>query len=256
MSTSEELKLLHIDVATMFVMSSSGRIERQNDPDCSPGPRLYFAGCPQGNIAHVRDDIADQTAASVLAIAAEEPPWRDPWVLPQGIATLLDVLSNSPPFATGPASRIPLTVGPGVIYQLPHHLKNEYAATIVRGDSAEGARLRARFEERGMPQAMLDAGFKSVADLWEPWCIAIEGEEVAAIAFAARLGTVGAEIGVYTFPKFRSRGFAAAVTADWSSLPSLGGRALFYSTSRSNRSSQRVASRLGLRMIGASFSLG
>ena len=101
----------------------------------------------------------------------------------------------------------------------------------------------------------MDAGFKSVADLWEPWCIALEGEEVAAIAFAARLGSVGAEIGVYTFRNFRSRGFAATVAANWSSMPSLEGHVLFYSTSRSNRSSQRVASRLGLQMIGASVSV-
>jgi hypothetical protein len=256
MSMSDDLKLLHIDVATMFVMSSSGRIERQNDPDSSPGPRLYFAGCPQGNIAHVRDDIADQTASSLFAMAAEEPLWHDPWVLPQGIGKFLDVLSNSPPFATGPASRIPLTVGPGVIYQLPKHLKYEHSATIVRGDSVEGAQMRERFASDGMPPSMVEAGFKNVADLWEPWCMAIEGDEIAAIAFAARLGTVGAEIGVYTFPKFRSRGFAAAVTASWSALPSLDGRALFYSTSGSNRSSQRVAGRLGLRMFGASVSIG
>jgi hypothetical protein len=255
-SISDALKLLHIDVATMFVMSSSGRIERQNDPDGSPGPRLYFAGCAQGNIAHVRDDITDEAASRLLAIAAEEPPWRDPWVLPQGIGKLLDVLSTNPPFATGPASRIPLTVGPGGIYQLPHHLQNEYAATIVRGDSAEGHKIRERFGRDGMPQSMIEAGFKSVGDLWEPWCIAVEGDEIAAIAFAARLGTVGAEIGVYTFPKFRSRGLAAAVTASWSTLPSLNGHALFYSTSRSNRSSQRVAARLGLRMIGASVNIG
>jgi len=255
MSMSEDLKLLHIDVATLFVMSSSGRIERQNDPDRSPGPRFYFAGCPQGNIAHIRDDIADQTASSLLAIAAEEPPWHDPWVLPQGMGKFLDGLSNSPPFATGPAS-IPLTVGPGLIYQLPKHLKYEHSATIVRGDSAEGAQMLERFASDGMPPSMVEAGFKSIADLWEPWCVAVEGGEVAAIAFAARLGTVGAEIGVYTFQGFRSRGFAAAVTASWSSLSSLGGHALFYSTSRANRSSQRVASRLGLRMIGASVSIG
>ncbi len=107
-----------------------------------------------------------------------------------------------------------------------------------------------------MPPALHEAGFKSIADLWEPWCVAVEGEEVAAIAFAARLGVIGAEIGVYTFPGFRSRGFAAAVTAEWSSIPSLDGRALFYSTSRSNRSSQRVAARLGLRIIGASVGIG
>jgi hypothetical protein len=251
-----DMRLLHINAATIFAMSSSGRIQRQNDPDLSSGPRLFFAGCPQGNIAHVRDDVEDEIAGRLLAIAADEPPWRDPWVLPQSIGKLLDVFSNNAPFATGPASRIPLNVGTSVIYQLPHHLKYQHAANIVRSDSVEGAQMVARFNQRGMPQPMLDAGFKSVADLWEPWCIAIEGEEVAAIAFAARLGAVGAEIGVYTFPNFRSRGFAAAVTASWSSMASLDGYVLFYSTSRINRSSQWVASRHGLRMIGASFSVG
>ncbi len=251
-----DLRLLHIDVATMFVMSSSGRIERQSDPDCSVGPRLYFGGCPQGNVSCVRHDVDEQIAEQLVAISANEPSWSDPWVLPQCIGKLLDVLSNNPPFATGPASRTPLNVGTGVIYRLPNHMKYEHAANIVRGDSVEGHQMRIRFAARGMPQPMLDAGFKGIGDLWEPWCVAIEGEEVAAIAFAARLGDKGAEIGVYTFPKFRSHGFAAAVTASWSSMPSLGSRALFYSTSRSNRSSQRVASRLGLRMIGASVSIG
>jgi len=256
LSMSDDLKLLHIDVETLFATSSSGRIERQNDPDRSPAPRLYFAGCPQGNIARVRHDVDEQIAAQLLAISASESPWRDPWVLPQCLGKLFDVLSNNPPFATGPASRTPLNVGTGVIYQLPKHMKYEHPATIVRGDSAEGEQMLDRFAEEGMPQAMLDAGFKSIGDLWEPWCIAIEGNEVAAIAFAARRGEKGAEIGVYTFPKFRSRGFAAAVTASWSSMASLNGHALFYSTSRSNRSSQRVAARLGLRMIGASVNIG
>lgn len=253
---SDDLRLLRIDVATLFVMSPSGRLARSNDPDNSPAPRMFFVGCPAGNIACVRDDIESEVAERLLAIAHDEPPWRDPWVLPQCIGKLLDVFSTGAPFATGAASRIPLSVGTGVIYHLPNHINYEHSTTIVRGDSTEGAAIAARFAKHGMPQAMVDAGFKTVADLWEPGCLALEGEEVAAASFAARLGEHGAEIGVYTFPQFRSRGFAAAVTAAWSSLPSLEGRALFYSTSRLNRSSQRVAARLGLRMIGASFSIG
>ncbi len=255
LSAPDDLKLLHLDVATLFLMSPSNRIDRPGDADRSTAPRLFFAGCPTGNLACVRADVDEQIADQLLAISANEPPWSDPRVLPQCIGKLLDVLSNNPPFAIGPASRVPLNVGMGVIYQLPNHAKYEHGANIVRGDSVEGRQLRARFAERGMPQPMLDAGFQSVADLWEPWCIAIEDDEVAAIAFAARLGAEGAEIGVYTFPKFRSRGYAAAVTASWSAMTSLADRALFYSTSRSNRASQRVAARLGLRMIGASFSI-
>ncbi|MGH7925599.1 MAG: GNAT family N-acetyltransferase, partial [Candidatus Binatus sp.] len=109
-----------------------------------------------------------------------------------------------------------------------------------------------------MPGYMVEAGFKSVADFWEPWCVALDGNdgEIASMAFAARLGDAGAEIGVYTFPKYRGRGLAAAVTASWSSMPSLNRRALFYSTAKSNRSSQQVAARLGLRRIGASIRIG
>jgi hypothetical protein len=231
----------------MFVMSSSERIERKNDPDCPPGPRLFFAGCPHGNIVRVRHDIGDQIALRLLAIAAEEPPWRDPDVLPQCLGKIIDILSTGQPV---------VTIAPGVIYRLPNGLRYEHPAMIVRGDSVEGEQMLARLAERGLPQSMLDAGFKGVGDFWEPWCVALADDEIASIAFAARIGDVGAEIGVYTFPTFRARGFAAAVTASWSSLPCLNGRALFYSTARSNRSSQRVAARLGLRMIGASVRIG
>jgi hypothetical protein len=242
-----DLRLLHVDVKTSFVLSSSERIERTNDPDCSPGPRLFFTGCPQGNIVRIRHDVRDQIASRLLPIASREPPWRDPDVLPQCLGKIIDILSTDEPVAT---------VAPGLIYRLPNDLQYERSATIVRGDSMEGETMLARFAERGLPQPMLDAGFKRIGDFWEPWCVVVERDEIASIAFAARLGDLGAELGVYTFPAFRAQGFAAAVTASWSSLPRLKGRALFYSTARSNRSSQRVTARLGLRMIGASVSVG
>jgi len=238
-----DLRLLHLDIETSFVLSGSERIERENDPDRSSGPRLFFAGCPQGNLARVRHDVGDQPALSLLAIAAEEPPWRDPDVLPQFLGKVTDRLSRDQPV---------VTIAPGIIYRLPNGLRYEHPAKIVRGDSAEGEQMLARLADRGLPQSMLDAGFKGVGDFWEPWCVGLAGDQVASIAFAARIGDVGAEIGVVTFPGFRAQGFAAAVTASWSSLPSLNGRALFYSTQRSNRSSRRVAARLGLRLIGAS----
>jgi predicted GNAT family acetyltransferase len=75
------------------------------------------------------------------------------------------------------------------------------------------------------------------------------------VAFAARLSKAGACLGVVTVPAFRGKGYAAAVTAEWSRLPSLKSRALFYSTDQSNTSSQRVVARLGLRFLGASLRL-
>ena len=240
---ADDLRLLNLDAETTFVISGLDRIVRENDPDCSPGPRVFFSGCPLGNIARVRRDVEDQIARSVLAIAAKESPWRDPGVLPKCVGKIVELLSCSQPVKT---------ITPALIYRLPNGLKYEHPAVIVRGDSVEGERMLARLADRGLPQSMLDAGFKGVGDFWEPWCVALEGDEIASIAFAARLGDAGAGTGVYTFPKFRARGFAAAVTASWSSMASLNSRALFYSLQKSNRSSQRVAARLGLRLIGAS----
>jgi hypothetical protein len=138
----DDLELLRIEVDTSFAMSASDRIERTRDPDGSLAPRLFLAGCPQGNLARVRHDVADETAERLLAIAAEEPPWWNPWAFPQCIAKLIDVLSFDQPIAS---------IGAAVIYQLPNHLKYGHPPTVVRGDSAEGVQLAARFAERGMP---------------------------------------------------------------------------------------------------------
>jgi len=245
-ATADDLRRLHVDIDTMFVMAASGRIERVNDPDHSSGPRLFFVGCPFGNIARVRYDVDDRIARRVLEAAAKEPPWRDPDVTPGCVGEIVELLSGEKPAA----------IAPYPIDKLPNGLGYDHPAAIVRGDSAEGREMLARFTERGMPDYMRDAGFKGLGDLWEPWCVALDGAQVASMAFAARLGEMGAEVGVYTFAKYRGQGLAAAVTAAWSSTPSLNPRELFYSTSKSNRSSQRVAARLGLRLIGASVSIG
>ena len=243
---TDDLRLLEIDIDTLFVMSPAGRIVRQNDPDCSPGPRVSFLGCPFGNFVRIRYDVDDRVADRILELAAVEPPWRDPDVMPRCMDRIVELLSDARP----------ADVPRFVIYRLPNDVSYEHQAVIVRGDSAEGRQLLARLANRGMPDYMVAAGFKSVADFWEPWCVALDCDDIASMCFAARLGDKGAEAGVYTFPKYRTRGLAAAVTASWASMPALKDRALFYSTSTSNRSSQQVAARLGLRRIAASLRVG
>jgi hypothetical protein len=245
-STADDLRLLEVDIDTMFVMSAAGRIERENDPDRWSGPRVFFAGCPFGNLTRVRYDVDDQLAIRILEAAANEPPWRDPDVMPACAEKIVELLSAGQTTAISPA----------LIYRLPNGLRYEHTAAIVRGDSDEGRQLLARLADRGMPDYMQTAGFKGVGDFWEPWCVALDGTEIAAMAFAARLGVSGAELGVYTFPTYRGRGLAAAVTAAWSSMPALNQHSLFYSTTKSNRSSRRVTDRLGLRLIGTSFRVG
>jgi hypothetical protein len=237
---SDALRRLAIAAETKFVLSVTGRILRENDPDRSNGPRLFVAGCPTGNLAYVRHDVSDGTATRVLDLLAAEPPWLKPAGRPQRFGEVMQLLLREQPISS---------IETALIYSLPRQGPLQPRQGFICSDTDEGAALLEDFARTGLPRCLTDAGFTSVRDLWAPWCVAVEGEAIAAMAFAARLGEGGAEVGVYTFPGWRSRGFAAAVTAKWSSLPELAGRELFYSASVANRSSQRVAARLGLQQF-------
>jgi hypothetical protein len=235
---SDALPRLLIDAASLFVLSGSMRILRENDPDRSAGPRLFVAGCSTGNLAFVRHDVSDQVALQILHLLTAAPPWLDPGARPVGFPEVLDLLAREMPITS---------VGASLIYALPRLEFVQGGARLICSDSDEAASLLDTFRRKGLPRHLVEAGFVSVGDLWAPWCAALDGDVIVAIAFAARLGEQGAEVGVYTFPGWRSRGLAAVVTAKWSTLPELVGRELFYSTAVTNVSSRRVAARLGLR---------
>lgn len=242
----DDLELLTIDYRTLFVTTSSGQIVRHNDPDRLPGPLLWLAGCEAGNVAGVHTELAEDIAAEIMSLVATEPPLYTPDACPRHLNRYISLLSHkgNPP----KQSR-------GLIYELPHGLEYGGSPELIVSETAEGQRLYASFEEYGMPAGLRDLGFHDASHLWGPWCVALHDDDVASVAFAARLSEVGAELGIATVHPLRGRGYAAAATAGWSRLPSLQSRALFYSTDQTNVSSQRVAGRVGLRLIGCSLRL-
>lgn len=243
---ADDRELLAIQVATLFVTAESGRVLRDNAPDRSAGPRLYLAGCKSGNVVRIRHDVGEETARAIESIAADEPPLCDPDSTPVHLDEYLQFLASEAPVEHWNA---------GLIWTFPDRLAYEHKEALVGSETPEGGRLLVRLKEQAMPQAIMAVGFKEISDLWAPWCMALHEDEIASIAFSARLGPAGAETGVTTVPAFRGHGYAAAATAGWASLPSLRRRALFYSTSRANVSSRRVAQRLGLHFLGASMAI-
>lgn len=75
------------DFRTLFRLRGNGRIERENDPDCSAGPKLYFAGCADGNIFGVRADVPDDVAIKVQDLV------RTPFTHPAALRHLEHYLS-------------------------------------------------------------------------------------------------------------------------------------------------------------------
>jgi hypothetical protein len=187
-------------------------------------------------VLRLRDDVVDDVAAAVARLVAGEPPLSEPDSAPACLGELVALLD-------GVASR-------GVSYAFGE-APRERPAAVVLSDTPVGDRLLAR----GLPAAFAGLGFRDEDELWPPWCVALEDGEPVAIAFSARLSEVGAEAGVFTVPAARGRGFAAAATEGWAASPSLANRARFYSTSLANVSSQRVAARLGLELVGPSVEI-
>ncbi|KGM34436.1 GNAT family acetyltraansferase, partial [Inquilinus limosus MP06] len=51
---ADDIGRLAIQLGTLFRLTAGGRIEGENDPDRSPGPRLWLAGCAAGTVFAVR----------------------------------------------------------------------------------------------------------------------------------------------------------------------------------------------------------
>lgn len=232
---------LKTQLGTLFQLRPDGRIERENDPDRSPGPQFWLAGCSEGNVLGVRADVADSLVEELESLVATEPPFVHP-ATPTHLDRYLSLL------ASNGHVRHELEL----IYELPSAVRYSSDAWLVDYDSREGRDLVHSWAGQA-PKTWCELGFREAADFWEPWCAAVVDGQVASIAFAARFADAGAELGLVTAKPFRGRGLAAAATAGWSRLPTLRSRTLFLSTARDNISSQRVAARLGLRLCGASL---
>jgi hypothetical protein len=180
---------------------------------------------------------------------------------PNAVVSELQRIVESMPPGDAPASRPPAlercaqllreSVGEVEIASGPSHV-------IPRGTAfASAASVRTSGDDEAWrPRAPGGWGWR--ADEWEdlldgklgPWAMASVQDRAFAICHSARLADRGAEAGTWTHPDFRGQGHAAAVTAAWASLFDASDQVLFYSASATNISSQRVAARLNLPMIG------
>jgi RimJ/RimL family protein N-acetyltransferase len=227
---------------TAFVLNAGGRILHVNEPTPTAGPRLWMAGCATNNMFLLHEDVSASTAAKVAELIQDEPPLVAVGASPRHLARYVALLGSEKETR-------------GINYALPHDAPTACMAKRIWSDTAEGDELLAALNANGMPHGLYAMGFINTGEFWPPWCALLEDGVLVSICFAARLGKRGADAGVATAPAFRGKGYAAAVTAGWAAHPALAGHVLGYSTTAENLASQRVAARLGLRMIGATITL-
>jgi hypothetical protein len=237
---------LRIRHEARFVVDGLGRLLASNSPDRSAPPLFVAAGCVAGNLAAVAGRVNEALALALLRLAAAAPPLLAPEDAERLGEQCAGLFADEDLAA---AAQIELS------FDLPQAIAPPSAARLVASGTPAGETLIAKLRAEGMPPGLFEMGFVDVGEFWSPWCIALDGDEPASVAFAARLCAKGAEVGVATAPGLRGRGHAAAAVAGWARLPQLAGRSLFYSTRTSNRASRAVVARLGLRPFGATLQL-
>ena len=238
--------LLRLEVEALYLLTAAGRLVCRNAPDREAAPRLRIAGSRSGNDVRIRHDVGESTAQAITRLAADEPPLYAPDSRPIHLDAYLGLLVFEAPVEEWDL---------GLAWTVPDQLQYQHPATLVASDTPEGDRLLARLRRQGMPSSLADVGFTDVERLWAPWCVALDGDEIASVAFTCGLSPASAEVGVDTVKQYRGRGLAATVTAGWAKLPALRGRVLFYGTTVENRSSQQVTRRLGLPYLGAELTI-
>ncbi|MDQ6671543.1 MAG: hypothetical protein M3069_12475 [Chloroflexota bacterium] len=203
------------------------------------GPDLVIASSSVGNSARAGTAVPDDLAATLVNVVSSSPPVSD--------------LSSPPPMLEHCRQLLEARLGPielrqasGPSYLITETIGFRSEATLVRSDASDVAVLRSANPGNWGAQEwdqLLDG-------LLGPWVMATHHGEVISICHTPASSARGAEAGTWTRPDFRGQGHAAATTAAWALLMRPSGRYLFYSTSRTNVSSQRVAARLHLRPIG------
>jgi len=234
-----DLQLLDLEAKTLWVTDGSGRLLRERREDIHRVPHLVIARVRESQFALTGAHLPPSVSHAARAMVARETGPFAPDCEPACLAECAHMLET----VLGPVVR---RAGPSYLVA-----DAEPKATDRRvWTSATGPPMRVKAPpgwEDVEWGALLDGGLG-------PWALSIEQARVVALCHSSRLTDRAAEAGVWTDPAFRGRGYAAAVTAAWGSLfdPRT---TLFYSTGSENRSSQRVAQRLGLRSIGWMWTL-
>ncbi len=220
----------------LFTYDTRGRMLCSNDPERRPAPRVFLGCTPDGNVIRFGQDVADDLARRLEAVAERRPPGDDLRIPPATLAAMQEVLRRLAPATVdggGPAYRFPASI----------------SQPRVQGDVVQITTANIDAVRDSYPWLI-----EELAD-WGPCFAVVRDGAAVSVCFTSRNGERATEAGVETLPDFRGQGYATAATAAWGAFIAAGGRIPLYSTGWDNLASQAVARRAGLVMFGADASL-
>lgn len=209
------------------------------------GPDLVIA-CATDGVSVRTGQLVSDVVADAVRVDVQHSAWTTDFSAPPPI-----VKHVREQLEEGLGLGITLARGSGPTFVIDDDVAVCPNVSVIHSDTADVERLR-----EANPG---NWGAAEWTDLLEghlgTWTMAVLDRRVVSICHTPVSSTSAAEAGTWTHPDFRGRGLAAACTAAWAARMRPTGRVLFYSTSWTNHSSQKVAARLGLRHIGCTWQL-
>jgi len=228
---AEDLELLQIEMDLLWRANS--------------GPELVVASVREGIRLRVTPAVPERLAHALRTEAESAHPNTDLMQPPPVVEHMRRQLED----ALGAA--VALVAGSGPSFLVHDGVQARVTAQVVRSNGPDVESLRAE-NPGNWPH---DEWHDLVKGDLGPWVMATVDRRVVSICHTYRSNPHAAEAGVWTHPNHRGQGQAAACTAEWANLMRPTQRVLFYSTSSSNTSSQRVAARLALQHLGCLWQL-
>jgi RimJ/RimL family protein N-acetyltransferase/SAM-dependent methyltransferase len=202
-------------------------------------PQPWVGVTREGWLGPLDGTVSDSARAEARALLDTVPPSMDdrrPAVV-EAVASLLEHELGELWFVGGPVWVIP----PDLSHSTPD------GVTIVT--SADGPRTAELTDRRPLSWEP-DEWMQLLRGELGPWAMAVIDDRVVSICHTPAMSDEAAECGTWTNPEYRGRGISPATVSAWVALVARPGRPLFYTTNDENVRSQRVASKLGLRLIG------
>ena len=214
-----------LQLRTLYELDQRGRLVSTREPGSHRPARFALIRGRAACVWGIRDDIPDDVADELAALAATEPdvPFED---RPLHARRYVDLAGGR--IESGPA------------FEFPGDLAMPEGVTLVED-----------------PEALLEGFADLVPEMDARWPVfgVLDGNTAVSVCFCARLSDKAAEAGVNTLESHRGQGLATRVVAAWAAAIRASGRIPLYSTSWRNAASRSVAEKLGLRIYASDWSV-
>lgn len=218
---------LHIEA--LFTHDADGNLDRVNEANGAPAPRLFVGRTVDGVVRRFRHDVGAEVRRELDAALHEDHLEKHAIDSRIDASRYQAILGRSAPIER---------TWEGPVFAFPDQLPVGSEAVRLTRDNAQ---LLRPYLESWTP----DVGVA------EPMYVFVLDGHAVAVCASVRQTSMADEAGVDTARAFRGRGFAGQVVAAWAREIRKASRIPFYSTSWENEASRAVARKLGLMQFGS-----